>query len=265
MDLLGLLAHGELAVNGRLAVASNATFIGHVAHGEQRVTCVYKPITGERPLWDFPDGSLAAREVASYLVSEAAGWHVVPPTVLRTDGPAGAGMCQVWLEQPGTPGWVDVVAPDDVPSGTIPVLEGIDGDGSPVVLVHADRPELRRLALFDVVINNADRKGGHILTGDRGVAEHMATIVGIDHGVSCHAEPKLRTVLWGWAGTALDAAERDELERIRAMLGGELGSQLAELLTETELIAMDERVSALLQDGRMPVPEGRMPVPWPPF
>ncbi|WP_166350351.1 SCO1664 family protein [Phytoactinopolyspora limicola] len=266
MDVLGLLARGELSVEGRLVVASNVTLLGEVTHGDQRVRCVYKPVAGERPLWDFPDGTLAAREVAAYLVSEATGWHVVPPTAMRTDGPLGPGMCQLWVEQPQQPpAWVDVVAPDEVPTAALPILEAVDGDGEPVVLVHAADAGLRRLALFDVVVNNADRKGGHVLAGDADLHPEMADIVGVDHGVTFHLEPKLRTVLWGWAGQPLRADERDDLQRLGTRLAGETGEQLAELLAEPELAAIDARIATLLQVNRFPEPEGRMPVPWPVF
>nr|WP_246211624.1 SCO1664 family protein [Phytoactinopolyspora alkaliphila] len=282
--MLGLLANGDLAVEGRLVVASNVTLLGRVSHGEQHARCVYKPTAGERPLWDFPDATLANREVAAYLVSEAAGWHVVPPTVLRDDGPMGPGMCQAWIEQTeslsvldsaeleiplvgatDTPPWVDVVPPDRIPAGALPILQALDGDGSPVVLVHADHPGLRALALFDVVVNNADRKGGHILTGDREIAERMAGVVGVDHGVSFHEEPKLRTVLWGWAGQQLADHERAALARLRHSLDAELGESLMALLDEGEVAALKARIAELLQVGRMPEPQGRMPVPWPVF
>ncbi|WP_240759025.1 SCO1664 family protein [Phytoactinopolyspora endophytica] len=274
MDLLGLLTHGELSIDGRLVVASNVTLVGRVEHGDRQVRCVYKPISGERPLWDFPDGTLAAREVAAYLVSEAVGWHVVPPTVLRDDGPLGPGMCQAWLEQPESDAalrvdrpstWVDVVSEDEIPDGWFPILTAVDENGDPVVLVHADDPGLRRLALFDAVVNNADRKGGHLLCADPRVAGNTAAIVGVDHGVSFHDEPKLRTVLWGWAGQPLTDSERADLERLRQACAGALGMQLETLLDPTEIAALDDRISALLQAGTLPEPTGRMPVPWPVF
>lgn len=271
--MLALLAQGELTVEGRLLVASNVTLLGEVAHGDERARCVYKPVAGERPLWDFPDGTLAAREVAAYLVSDAAGWYVVPPTVLRDDGPFGPGMCQAWLEQPDEFVMVDVVAPAEVPAGWLPILEAVDGNGEPVVVVHADQPDLRRLALFDAVVNNADRKGGHVLAADPAIVRELvgepvrelAPIVGVDHGVSFHYEPKLRTVLWGWAGAPLSDAERADLGRLRDELDGALGDRLTELLSAVELTALGTRISALLQYGRLPEPAGRMPVPWPIF
>ncbi|HEY9411518.1 MAG TPA: SCO1664 family protein [Jiangellaceae bacterium] len=284
MDTLALLREGELTVDGRLTVASNLTLVGEVALGDERLRCVYKPIAGESPLWDFSDGSLAGREVAAYELSVAAGWDVVPPTVLRADGPMGSGMCQAWIDQPDeVRAWVDVVGLDDVPDGWLPILEAIDGDGAPVVLVHADDPLLRRLALFDVVVNNADRKGGHVLTqvssaagivggvgdagdpGDAGGPAGVVGVVGVDHGVSFHTDPKLRTVLWGWAGDELNAGELDRLDALRSTLGGALGERLGELISADEVEATARRVDDLTTSGRLPVPTGRMPVPWPLF
>ncbi|PSK93817.1 putative repeat protein (TIGR03843 family) [Haloactinopolyspora alba] len=265
MDVLSLLRDGELSVEGRLVVASNLTLLGRVTHGEHSARCVYKPVDGERPLWDFPDGSLAAREVAAYELSEAAGWHVVPPTVLREDGPFGPGMCQLWIDQPEDERrWVDVVSPDAVARGWLPVLEAVDGDGEPVVLVHADDPALRRMAVFDAVVNNADRKGGHVLAGLPG-ADRTAPVVGVDHGVCFHVEPKLRTVLWGWAGTELTPADVAELTALRSALDGDLDHTVRALLSTDEVTATAERVDRLLGDGRLPDPTGRMPVPWPVF
>ena len=260
------LRDGALAVEGRLVAASNATLLCTIDAPEtdsdrdpaERMRCVYKPIAGERPLWDFPDGTLGRREVAAFLVSEAAGWHVVPPTVLR-DGPFGPGMCQLWVDQDGT-ALVDVVRPDQVPAGWIQVFDGVDGAGEPVVLVHADDSRLRRMALFDVVVNNADRKGGHVLVDGAGA------VLGVDHGVCFHAEQKLRTVLWGWVGRQLTVGERRTLNRLLAALDGELGVQLGELLTAEEVHATAERVTELLRVGRFPHPDsGRTPIPWPPF
>lgn len=268
MDLLSLLREGELTVEGRLVVASNLTLLGRVTHGDASVRCVYKPISGEQPLWDFPDGTLAAREAAAYEVSAAAGWHLVPPTVLRADGPFGAGMCQAWMEQGEAElgaGRVDVIAASASVDGWIPILEAVDGDGSPVLLVHSDDPGLRRLAVFDAVVNNADRKGGHVLAGDRTVAPSVADVVGVDHGVCFNVDPKLRTVLWGWAGSALSSDERAELGRLRSLVDGPLGAVLGGLLEPGEVAATAERIDALLARGTMPSPSGRMPVPWPVF
>jgi uncharacterized repeat protein (TIGR03843 family) len=257
-DPADLLEHGELVVEGQLVVASNATLRCRIVGADGEVTCVYKPRAGEQPLWDFPDGTLAARELAAYLVSEAAGWSLVPLTILR-DGPFGRGMCQLWVEATGEE-LVDVVAPADVPAGWLRVLEAADADDRPVTLVHADDPRLRRMALFDVVINNADRKAGHVLV------DPVGTVRGVDHGVSFHVDDKLRTVLWGWSGAALTDAEFEVLSRLSDQLGGALGARLADLLSADEVAATRDRIARLLRDRRFPMPVGRRrPIPWPVF
>jgi len=258
---LDLLRHGAITVEGRLVDASNATLFCEVEHDGRADRCVYKPVAGERPLWDFPDGTLAGREVAAYAVSRATGWDVVPPTVLR-DGPFGPGMVQIWVEtvDDGADTLVDVMAPEALPAGWLRVLDALGSDGEPVVLGHADDDRLRRMTVLDVVLNNADRKGGHVLL-EPGGAVH-----GVDHGVSFHVEPKLRTVLWGWAGDPLRDEEVDVLSRLRADLGEGLGSALAELLTRSEVLACRRRIDRLLTDRRLPFPvEGWPAIPWPPF
>ncbi|KQX76464.1 phosphatidylinositol kinase [Aeromicrobium sp. Root472D3] len=236
--------------------ASNATFVGTI--GDVRV--VYKPVAGEQPLWDFPDGNLARREAAAYLVSEAFGWDVVPRTWLR-DGPMGVGMVQLWQDVDPAQDAVDLVASSAVPDeGWRHVFDGYDGQDRPVSLIHEDSPELRRMAVFDVVTNNADRKGGHVLEM---VGGHR---YGIDHGLTFHAEHKLRTVLWGWVGENLDADELAGVERVRVALTGDLGASLGELLTAVELGAFAARCDRLLDACRFPRPRGEMPaIPWPPF
>jgi len=255
-----LLRDGELTVEGRLVVASNATLLCRLSgsDGAGELRCVYKPVAGERPLWDFPDGTLAAREVAAYLVSEAAGWRLVPATILR-DGPFGPGMCQLWIDHDGTE-LVDVVAPDAVPAGWVRVLDAVDEVGEPVALVHADDPPLRRMALFDLVVNNADRKGGHVLVAPD------AAVWGVDHGVCFHVDPKLRTVLWGWAGQPFTDAEQDALTELAQGLRADLGDDLSAVLSADEVAATAARVDGLLASGRFPGPAtGRVPIPWPPF
>ncbi len=179
--------------------------------------CVYKPIAGEAPLWDFPDGTLAGRERAAYLVSAASGWDIVPYTIIR-DGPAGQGMLQLWVDQPGDevgedpesgPDLVDLLPAGHIPPGFLPVLRAYDYAGDEVTLVHADDIRLRRMAVFDVLINNADRKGGHILSAVDG------HVYGVDHGVSMHVEDKLRTVLWGWSGKPVDDETLETVARLR--------------------------------------------------
>lgn len=250
------LVTAELALTGRITTASNATFLGSI----DEVAVVYKPIAGESPLWDFPHGTLAQREVAAYLVSEAFGWNVVPRTWLR-DGPLGEGMVQLWQEQDPDQDAVDLVPADEVPeTGWKQVLEGRDGSGRIVALVHEDSPALRRMAVFDVVVNNADRKGDHILAMAGGHRH------GVDHGLTFHQDHKLRTVLWGWLGEAFTAEELDGIDRVRAALDGELGEALAELLTAEEIAALAARCERLRQAGRFPAPSGEMSaVPWPLF
>ncbi|HEV2636574.1 MAG TPA: SCO1664 family protein [Actinocrinis sp.] len=222
------------------------------------LACVYKPIAGERPLWDFPDGTLAAREFAAYTVSEALGWDLVPRTVLR-DGPYGPGMCQQWVDVDEAAEQFLAVLPnrDADRSGWCGIIEvGLAGGGSGV-LAHRDSPALRRIALFDLVINNADRKGGHVLPGPGGA------LYAIDHGVSFHVEDKVRTLLWGFAGREFTAAESESLRRLRA--DPALAGRLGELLAEEELAAFHARLDDLLAQARFPGPDGRArPIPWPP-
>jgi len=254
-----LLRHGRIEITGRLVDASNATLFGAVALDGLQVPCVYKPVRGERPLWDFPDGSLAAREVATYLLSQAGGFGVVPCTVQR-DGPFGPGMVQVWVITDDEVDLVDVCAPADVPPGWRRVLRARDARGEPAVLVHADRPALRAMAVLDVLANNADRKGGHILAGIDG------QIYGVDHGLCLHTEDKLRTVLWGWVGQPLDPDVLDSVRRLRSALDGGLGETLQQHVTRREMRALCARVDALLADPCYPGPLGHGPViPWPAF
>ncbi|WP_250446304.1 SCO1664 family protein [Actinotalea sp. C106] len=247
---------GELHLEGRITVASNATFVGKI----DEVAVVYKPEAGERPLWDFPDRTLARREVAAYLVSQTLGWNIVPRTWLR-DGPLGVGMVQLWQEPDPEQDPVDVVPSAEVPDeGWRTVLEGSDESGRTVTVIHEDTAALRRMAVFDVLVNNADRKGGHILPLPDG---HR---YGVDHGVTFHVEPKLRTVLWGWLGDPLDPDEVAGVELVRAGLGGDLGVELSALLSAAEVAALAARCDRLLAEGAFPGPDGDMPaVPWPLF
>lgn len=245
----------ELVLHGRIMPASNATFVGEIAG----VRVVYKPVAGERPLWDFPDRTLADREVASYLVSQALGWNVVPRTWLR-DGPHGPGMVQCWQEPDDEQTAVDLVPQGQVPPGWRHVFDGVDGHDQPVALVHEDTPALRRMATFDIVVNNADRKGGHVLEMTDG---HR---YGVDHGVTFHHEPKLRTVLWGWLGEPLTDEEVRGVALVRDALGGDLGAELARHLSDAEIEAASRRCERLLAAGTMPSPHGEWPaIPWPPF
>ncbi|MDX2597894.1 MULTISPECIES: SCO1664 family protein [Streptomyces] len=255
-----LLARGELSVRGRIREASNAALFCTVALDGREATCVYKPVAGERPLWDFPDGTLAGREVAAYEVSEATGWGLVPPTVLR-DGPYGEGMCQLWIEVGADAELLALVDGEEPEAGWKAIGFADVGEGRTALLVHADDERLRRLAVLDAVINNADRKGGHLLPTPDG------RLYGIDHGVTFNVEDKLRTLLWGWAGEPLTAEAVEVLGGLRATLarGGELAARLAGLITPAELDATRARVDALLASGRHPEPGGEWPaIPWPP-
>jgi uncharacterized repeat protein (TIGR03843 family) len=232
---LELLAQGDLEVEGRLVVASNATLYCTIRRGGTEAACVYKPVAGERPLWDFPHGTLAGREVAAYAVSRAAGWNLVPPTVYR-DGPFGPGMCQLWIDADDT---VDLVA----------------------LSRSADHRALRDMAVFDAVVNNADRKIGHLLPASDG------RLYGCDHGVCFGEEYKLRTVLWQWRGRKLPARALDALTRLKAELAtGGLADELPERLTEDEITATRQRVDLLLEARVHPYPPEDWPaVPWPPY
>jgi len=267
-----VLRSGALTVLGRIRSASNATFLCEANLDERIVHCVYKPVAGEAPLWDFPDGTLAGREVSAYLVSAALGWNVVPHTVVR-DGPAGRGMVQRWVDQPGDvldetetpddpdagPDLVDLLPAGDIPPGFLPVLQAYDYAGDEVTLVHADDARLRRMAVFDVLINNADRKGGHILAGVDG------GVYGVDHGVSFHTEDKLRTVLWGWAGKPVEDDALRDIACLRDALLGDLDQTLRPHVTNREIDALYARTVGLLENPVMPSPDRRRPIPWPAF
>jgi hypothetical protein len=238
-DALGVLRRGEIDPTGRLIDASNATFLCLVTERcpgpepDRSVQAIYKPIRGERPLDDFPVGTLANREVAAYLVSEAMGWVIVPPTVLR-DGPLGPGAVQLWVER--------------------------DPAVDPLALLRPATPALRRMALFDAVVNNADRKVGHLIPVAGG------HVHGVDHGICFNVEPKLRTVLWRWHGEPFDAEERAALETVSEALAGQLGAELATLLAVREVAATRRRVDELLEAGVFPAPPPDRPaIPWPPY
>ncbi|KUN84933.1 phosphatidylinositol kinase [Streptomyces bungoensis] len=253
-----LLARGELTVRGRIREASNAALFCTVALDGREAGCVYKPVAGERPLWDFPDGTLAGREVAAYEVSEATGWGLVPPTVLR-DGPYGEGMCQLWIDVAAEAELLALVDGEEPEPGWKAIGLADVGEGRTALLVHADDERLRRLAVLDAVINNADRKGGHLLPTAGG------RLYGIDHGVTFNVEDKLRTLLWGWAGEPLTEEAVRVLEGLRGALDAGLGARLAALITAAEIDATRARVDALLASGRHPEPGGEWPaIPWPP-
>ena len=227
------LTHGDMQVTGRLVDASNATLYATSTFGDQSLVCIYKPVAGERPLWDFSDGCLAHREYAAFLVSDLLGFDLVPLTILR-DGPYGPGMVQQWID----------------------IDESIDLSQ----FFSTDHPKLRAMALFDAIINNTDRKIGHLLPLDQ------ERVLGCDHGVTFHAEDKLRTVLWQWAGDPFTAEEIALLEAARSQINGKLGELLSPLLTELEILQIERRVSDLLNSGTFPLPSPDWPaVPWPAF
>ena len=236
---LAVLREGEIEIVGRIMGSSNHAMLCRVrricpAPDETMVVeAVYKPTAGERPLDDFPDATLSHREVAAYLVSEAIGWGIVPPTI-RRDGPFGDGSLQLWIDVDEA---VDVVA-----------------------MVVGNDPRLRRIAAFDAAVNNTDRKGGHLLPITDG------HIYGVDHGVTFSTVPKLRTVLWGWRGRPFAADELDGLTRLAGELRGDLARDLAGLLSRGEIAATRRRVDALLETRRFPLPRPDWPaIPWPPF
>ena len=230
-DKFALLTNGNLTVTGRLVDASNATLYAEVTNGEESMTCIYKPIAGERPLWDFPEGALAHREYAAYILSDRLGFNLVPLTILR-DGPYGFGMVQEWIE----------------------IDESVDLS----LYFSSNDPDLRSMAIFDAIINNTDRKIGHLLPTDSG---HL---YGCDHGVTFHAQDKLRTVLWQWSGDPLTDNELTMLRQALAELHSNI--DLSEYLTQAERDALLMRVQRLITTAVMPIPNPDWPaVPWPAF
>lgn len=233
VDKHTILTEGVLKVTGRLVDASNATLYATSTLDDQEIICIYKPIIGERPLWDFAEGSLAHREYAAYLVSQSLGFHLVPLTILR-DGPYGIGMVQEWIT----------------------LDESIDL----AVFFSSDNPKLRSMALFDAIVNNTDRKIGHLLP----ISEEQ--VFGCDHGVTFHVEDKLRTVLWQWADIELTDKEKESLQAAQQLLAGVLGEELKPFLTQQEIEATGMRVDRLLVQGRFPLPNPDWPaIPWPAF
>jgi hypothetical protein len=237
-DALVLLNKGEITVEGRVTTASNATLYCRAELDGMAAACVYKPVSGERPLWDYPDGTLAEREYATYLTSETTGWNLVPPTVLR-DGPLGTGMVQLWVEEDASS---DIIA----------------------MINSGESIQLQRMALLDAVVNNSDRKVSHLLPASEAVTDPH--IFGIDHGVSFSVEDKLRTVLWQWAGVRIAPEFEDVLHRLDERLADDLGEALSELLTSREIRAARRRVRHLIATGLFPLPPTDWPaVPYPPY
>lgn len=275
-----LLATSGLEVEGVLTDASNVTVRVLLTDDTgmplgQRA--LYKPIRGEAPLRDFPTGTLGKREVAAYLVSVAGGWDLIPPTVLR-DGPLGAGSVQEWVDwestgrAPGS-GLLEIFPVAGLPDGWLTVMLGEDAEGTEMAVAHQDSADLASMAVLDLVLNNADRKGAHLV---RDAAGHLW---GFDHGLTFHTQDKLRTVLWGWAGRPLPEDEVTRLRRLREELLGSSaftegltaadsllvgGAAAGPLLTDEELQALRTRVERLLAEPLFPaLPSGRYPLPWP--
>jgi len=259
-DVLAALREGELDIEGRLVDASNVALRVWVEGRDpgSQIAAVYKPIRGESPLWDFPDDSLAAREAAAFLVSQAGGWDLVPPTVLR-DGPLGAGSLQLWvgpLDERPDHELLRVDSGSQAPRGYVPIWSVLDNRDRPQIVSHSDVQALRDLAVLDTVLNNADRKASAIIVDDEG------RVWAIDQGLCFHHSPKLRTCLWGFAEEPLDAGNLARLERLAKFLTE--ANPLDALLTSAELTALASRCRRLLRDETYPkVPEGRTPLPWP--
>lgn len=229
-DALRLLSCGDLEIHGLLPYASNATLLATVKDGDAEALCVYKPRRGERPLWDFPSGTLCEREFAAWVVDQALGWGLVPPTVLR-DGPAGYGAVQLYVEE--------------------------DPSADPRQLPQTHPRPLRELVLFDVIANNADRKAGHCLVDTDG------KLWAIDHGICFHADPKLRTVIWVYAGEPIPPDLSADLERFHRAVASD--GLLDGLLGTDEIEALRRRSDSLLRDGLFPRPGPGHRVPWPPW
>jgi uncharacterized repeat protein (TIGR03843 family) len=228
--LQAALQHGDYEVTGQFTLGSNYTFLVVIHHQGQEYPAVYKPMRGEQPLWDFPENSLASREVAAYLVSEHLGFHIVPVTTLRPDGPYGAGSLQQLIDY--------------------------DPEYHYFSFSEADKRLLKPVALFDLLCNNADRKGSHVL-----FEKDTHRLYAIDHGICFHEENKLRTVLWDFAGQKIP-------ENLLAPLSG-INSLLPSLelyLTPGELAALCTRAESILKRGVFPrQPRDRRALPWPPL
>jgi uncharacterized repeat protein (TIGR03843 family) len=229
---IDVATRGDLEITGRLVDASNATLFGTVTLGSESFEVIYKPVAGERPLWDFPDGTLADREYAAFLLSDLSGFNLVPPTILR-EGPAGFGMVQRWID--------------------------IDDSINLAEFFGQDLPALRELALFDSIINNTDRKIGHLLPSVDG---HLFAC---DHGVTFHSEDKLRTVLWQWAGDDLTTEEISKLKSVAERVSNN-PDLFAPHVTPVEYLSLQARISRLLDEAKMPSPSDDWPpIPWPAY
>ena len=235
-QILTALQKGEIDLQGQFLNGSNYTFMARLAYQSLDVPIVYKPVRGEQPLWDFPSGTLAKREVAAFVVSESLGWELVPPTVYRRKGPLGAGSVQLYIEHD-------------------PEYHFFNFD-------EKDKQRLRPVVVFDLLVNNADRKGSHILMDSN---DHHWVI---DHGLCFHEEDKLRTVIWDFGGQEIPTSLLDCLQKLHGQLQGkiDLTIQLLSLLQPSELSALDRRARRILDNRRFPYPgSGHRPYPWPPI
>lgn len=233
--VLEALQKGEMTLQGQFLQGSNYTFLAKVDCEEVEYPVVYKPTRGEQPLWDFPSGTLAKREVVAYKISEALGWDLVPPTVYRRVGPLGPGSTQLYIEHDATYHYFNFEADD--------------------------KKRLRPVILFDCIVNNADRKASHVLIDAGG---HIWLI---DHGLCFHTEDKLRTVIWDFAGDAIPEALREDMRRFMQALrsGSDLVIDLSHLLKEEEILAVLNRARRLVETGCFPMPPtDRRVYPWPP-
>lgn len=233
--ILSALQNGDLNLQGQFLNASNYTFFTQLVYDSYKLAVVYKPVRGERPLWDFPSGSLAKREVAAYIVSEALGWGLVPPTIFRFQASFGPGSVQQFIEH--------------------------DSEYHYFQFIDKDRQRLRPVAVFDFLVNNADRKGGHILMDQQ---NHIWLI---DHGICFHVEDKLRTVVWDFVGEEIPEELRIDMQNLLIDLERKDRSfkRLEKLLLPEEIDALEKRAQFLLEDGHFPYPvETRFPYPWPP-
>jgi uncharacterized repeat protein (TIGR03843 family) len=232
-QIISILSHGEIKIEGRFVWGSNYTFLVEVKSDEETIAAVYKPSRGERPLWDFPRETLAAREVAAYLTSQELGWDLVPPTILRSEGPAGPGSLQLYVDA--------------------------DVEHHYFNFSEEEKQRLRPVALFDLLINNADRKGGHVLMSPDG------HIWSIDHGICFHRADKLRTVIWDFANEFIpDDLIKDTQKFYNSLINNEeLQQKYIELLSEEELQALILRTKRILTDRCFPEPFTDRPYPWP--
>ena len=241
-DILEVLQQGTVEIEGLLPWSSNYAFLVRVCDGPRELGAVYKPERGERPLWDFPQGTLCLRERAAFLVSEGLGWHVVPPTVLR-DAQHGLGSVQLFIDHDPTRHYFT-----------------IEGDGTV-------QSQLQKIALLDILINNADRKAGHVLIQDAEDPRDPARLWGIDHGICFHVDPKLRTVIWEFAGTPIPDDLRRDLEAFKVRLADqddELLLELGRLLSLVELEVLGRRLNRLIDRAKFPQPGSGRHYPWPP-